>query len=179
MPPEELDNKTLLNQLKNIAKTLWEVHSHTPKSYRYVEWAHKSRTNYLKLVDMGIKVCLEIEYRTRDKQFKSPEYTNKKVVLHNFFYWDFQNICKYQNVLEFALDNIPNLPDIAETPSFPLDLPEEYIEESLISSDPNDSHYDVYGSTPEDIIDSYRNYYLNNLPKDATWTRRKKPNYLN
>ena len=64
---------------------------------------------------------------------------------------------KTNNTSEWLRDNIPNIIDIGLTP-FPLLVPDKY--------------------KTENIVESYRNYYMNEKYKNDKYTRRRLPKWL-
>lgn len=201
LPPEELDDKTLDKQIEAVAQTLCNVHHiHIGKSVPFgtygieflhakvpddglyfldfegeeeiIKWCLKCRANYLKLVEMGLACCEEYTFRRNDKgrAIFAGDFPDGEIVSKQH---------RLQPVIEFARDNVPDLPVSVVTltefcktrgaTSFPLVMPKEYIL----------SGCDIYKPTAEVyIITSYRNYYRAKLPKDVVFTRRQKPEWL-
>lgn len=224
LPPAELDDKTLNQQIKAIAQTLCNVH-HEVDGLRitlkqiplspervvkhgkgielswdnYTSWASECLANYKHLVDMGLACCSEYIYRYSDIKCPSchKEHSDK------FFDITKPNMpCEncgqfagstelvrheYESVIEFARDNVPDLPDKLDcvglpvidtdpdycpTTPFPLVMPEKYYKYTSFEFTKNETFAHI------DIEESYRNYYRDNLSHVATWTRREKPEWL-
>lgn len=184
LSPKELDDKTLAKQIKAIAQVLvnasiWtmdlpntekvnDAFKNNPyvdqnsitsftvdKIYNeYVHWARECRANYLKLVEMGF-TCFS-EYRCRGLINRD----------------EYDSVYEYERILEWAHDNIPDLPEkldcvglpaIDTDPDFMMDFPvppKEYIVMELV-------HYGEYPIHHERInfLESYRNYYRAQLHK--------------
>ena len=103
------------------------------KNHPCAIWTRESLSNYLYLCDLGLELCEEYTYRY-GKRHKS------------------------QDVIEWCLENKPNIHDIDFTTP-PLAMPDEY--------------------KVTDVIDSYRNYY-NGAKKDfAKWKNRDVPKWFN
>jgi hypothetical protein len=222
LPPQELDDLTLKRQIKAIAQTILSVHyyhlfytDNNPtdsdlhnwqtinkgwfckdnfQQDAFFKWASECRANYNALVKMGLACCEEWEYRFNDIKIKGGTHyvldndPDKKKIKYNRH--------KLQPVVEWARDNVPDLPDgkIDEdcknkgyqdscdynpcdihawgspTP-FPLVMSEEYIEDAKITNPESWGHV-------SNVVYAYRKYYCSKLSKDAKWTRREKPNWL-
>jgi hypothetical protein len=198
LPPAELDDKTLETQIKAIAQVLCNVH-HKPiaglinqsifdkrtklelfeqakliplretsldLTNAYVTWALECRANYNELVKMGLACCDEYTWRS-----SAPYCIGDTIFAKNKTFY------KYRSVIEWARDNVPELPekfvkplqetlkegyvdlgiDIPSTP-FPLVMPDEYIVGYDLPRDPN---YERMKFT----IESYRDYYKARLQK--------------
>lgn len=212
-----LDDIALDKQIRAIAQTLCNAHykfhfnSKKPRmeivpplkpiiEQEYSGWAITCRSNYLQLVDMGLKYCEEFHYRSLPYPDKSWEKKWPELAI----------------VICWARDNVPQLPDNykkdtvtveingvkqrvlsptlkQEQTPFPLVMPEEYIVYKPRMYPSKNAHTEVH------IIGSYRNYYRAKLQKieengcpcqrclcidDSkckipTFTRRKKPEWLN
>jgi hypothetical protein len=169
LPPQELDDKTLSRQIKNIAQALCNVHwlqldcdiakgidinyiciplDENNRDNLFTQWASTCLAKYLKLVEMGMDACNEWIFR----------FINKGKVY---------NPHKLQSVIEWARDNVPELPcnqtdyslpsdsfiyDVYQIPGyttpFPLVMPDKY----------KNRPFEKY-SKEYPIIESYRNYY--------------------
>jgi hypothetical protein len=185
LPPEELDDKTLDEQIEAIAQTLCNVHyrikngAEATIKYKgrcdriplelisfdeFSEWASECLANYLKLVEMGLACCEE--YRLRFSEPLLNIYGEEGKVKEH----------KLQYVIEWARENVPELPvridskyniddscidldsriDKEITTPFPLVMPEEY---KVYFVSENGSKGAPF------IIESYRNYYRAKLYK--------------
>jgi len=92
-------------------------------------WARENISNYLWLCELGLELCKEYSYRY-GKRHKS------------------------QDVIEWCLINLPNIPeeDFTEPPKA---MPEEY--------------------KVDDVVQSYRNYYLGDKKYFSKWKKREVP----
>jgi len=92
-------------------------------------WARENISNYLWLCELGLELCKEYTYRY-GKRHKS------------------------QDVIEWCLTNVPNLPeeDFTEPPKA---MPEDY--------------------KVEDVVQSYRNYYIGDKKYFSKWKKRDVP----
>lgn len=97
------------------------------------KWVRESKANYLWLVQHGIALCSEYEFRYGKKH-------------------------KSSAVIKWCLDNINslNFPE-GQLTAFPKAMPDQY--------------------KTNDVVESYRNYYLGDKKKFAKWTRRGPPNW--
>ena len=100
------------------------------KNHPCAIWARECIENYIWLCDFGLELAREYTYRY-DKRHKS------------------------QDIIEWCIENKPNLPEKGDLTPFALAMPDEYK-----SSDP---------------VESYRRYYMMDKPHIAEWKRRKKP----
>ena len=188
LPPQELDDKTLLQQIKAIAQTLCNVHHSNVLKHHYdewigihskiplfyanfknslelKEWASTCRANYKQLVEMGL-ACYE-EYRYRYRFNDNPDYRHKELKLLNIITWARDNIpdlwIKLECVkVDFQGQAVVGMEERG-TP-FPLVMPEKYKQKwTEIDGELRetlDSHL------PEsDIIESYRSYYRSKITK--------------
>jgi hypothetical protein len=172
LPAQELDDKTLDKQIKAIAQVLCNVHHmkdtkdiplqlhKTVKTNDVLNWLLECLANYLKLIDMGLACCEEWEYRFNDIKIKGGTHyvldndPDKKKIKYNRH--------KLQPVVEWARDNMPDLPKyqhtkIAEnnnvswlyneeqaTP-FPLVMPEKYRKLPMESAPTDKPFIGIYG----------------------------------
>ena len=92
-------------------------------------WARENISNYLWLCELGLELCKEYTHRY-EKRHKS------------------------QDVIEWCLINLPNIPeeDFTEPPKA---MPEEY--------------------KVDDVVQSYRNYYLGDKKYFSKWKKREVP----
>lgn len=92
-------------------------------------WARENISNYLWLCELGLELCKEYTHRY-EKRHKS------------------------QDVIEWCLINLPNIPeeDFTEPPKA---MPEEY--------------------KVDDVVQSYRNYYLGEKKYFSKWKKREVP----
>lgn len=92
-------------------------------------WARENVSNYLWLCELGLELCKEYTHRY-EKRHKS------------------------QDVIEWCLINLPNIPeeDFTEPPKA---MPEEY--------------------KVDDVVQSYRNYYLGDKKYFSKWKKREVP----
>jgi hypothetical protein len=210
LPPQELDDVTLDKQIKAIAQTLCNVHHmkdtkdipiqlhKTVKTNDVLNWLLVCTANYKKLIDMGLACCGEYNYRFEEIKYDELTRNISHIKINEH---------KLRHIIEWARDNVPDLPDVVlkadtnpdipdylsspytwrfkETP-FPVVMPNEY--KRIKPMDP-----------PLPAIESsYRNYYHANLKKQYVvcagcqscmfecdhymsvpkWTRREKPSWL-
>jgi hypothetical protein len=92
-------------------------------------WCRASLTNYLYLCELGLELSKEYTYRY-NKHHKSTD------------------------VIQWCLNNLPNIPDIGFTPPA-LAMPDQY--------------------KVDDFVKSYRNYYIGEKKGFATWKNREIP----
>jgi len=92
-------------------------------------WCRASLTNYLYLCELGLELSKEYTYRY-NKHHKSTD------------------------VIQWCLNNLPNIPDIGFTPPA-LAMPDQY--------------------KVDDFVQSYRNYYIGEKKGFATWKNREVP----
>lgn len=95
-------------------------------------WTRTSLSNYLYLCELGIALC--------------EEYTNRYSKRH-----------KSQDIIEWCIDNKPNIKDIGFTEP-PKAMPDEF--------------------KVNDVVESYRNYYRGAKMKFAVWKNGYKPEWL-
>lgn len=192
-----LDDKSLDKQIKAIANLLCFVHSykefikHDTKFDLYHKdiplkplrinldwqyWARECKQNYKFLVQLGLACCREWFYRGRDDYWDKeyPYNFDSKIEYENRYpslYWP--KFHYRQSVIEWARDNVPSLPLLAEyqksphtrvytvheTP-FPLVMPRKYATLAIFNPD------NFYTSDHIDnIVYTYRNYYKAKLEK--------------
>jgi hypothetical protein len=89
-------------------------------------------SNYLYLCELGLEL--------------SKEYTHRYNKHH-----------KSTDVIQWCLNNLPNIPDIGFTPPA-LAMPDQY--------------------KVDDFVQSYRNYYIGEKKGFATWKNREAPNWF-
>jgi hypothetical protein len=181
-----LDDKLLNKMIKGIAGVLCRVH-HELVDYddyivdnykappldirvvneyilKWAQWARECKANYLYLTNLGLE--LNLEYIER---FFKPH--------------------KFNNILHWLRDNVPDLPEKDLITPFPLVMPKkyqviEYVKDEYVESD--------------HVIESYRNYYQAKLKQkpcdkhdaciyakqkrclkiEPEWTNRNKPEWL-
>jgi hypothetical protein len=92
-------------------------------------WCRASLTNYLYLCELGLELSKEYTFRY-GKHHKSTD------------------------VIQWCLNNLPNIPDIGFTPPA-LAMPDQY--------------------KVDDFVQSYRNYYIGEKKGFATWKNREIP----
>jgi hypothetical protein len=201
-----LADDDLKKQIEAIAQTLCNVHIDlydkqrslktkpllcheiAPLNYNhrlkpYSNWASECLANYKKLVDMGLACTNEKAERFGVKvTTEDPKAFLKHITEITY------EIDKIDKIIEWARDNVPDLPKyqhtkIAEnngvswlyneeqTTPFPLVMPGEIIEEAKITNPERWGHV-------SNVVYAYRKYYFTKLPKDANWTRREQPSFL-
>lgn len=200
LSPEELDDKTLDEQIKAIAQTLCNMHHYfnakdVPlkefdfhKQYQVIwrQYLRECLANYKKLVDMGLACCEEWLYRfdpchitVKESSFPFSNQQAKEFVYGDKIK-DIQH--KRHEVITWARDNVPDLPEIIHTAtkdelvtneklkewldkprrstSFPLVMPGKF--KKLTSYNPDNwnppEHID-------NVIYAYRKYYKAKLKK--------------
>jgi hypothetical protein len=104
----------------------------THKNHPCAVWLRESLSNYVFLCDMALEVCKEFSYRY-EKRHKS------------------------QDVIEWAMINIPKIKDVGLTPP-PKAMPDEY--------------------KVDCVIQSYRNYYNHGKTNLLIWKKRDKPYWV-
>ena len=135
------NDKHCIKQLLETAQLLCGVHwvlggeapyklSH--KNHPCSIWARESLSNYLYLCELGLALCDEYTFRY-GKRHKS------------------------QDVIEWCLDNKPNLIDIGFTKPA-LAMPDKY--------------------KTNNVVESYRNYYIGEKYSMATWKNRDVPEWF-
>ena len=137
-------NKHVVKMIIETAQLLYSAHwvldSDLPenayklahKNHPCAIWCRESLSNYLYLCDLGLELCKEYTYRYGKKH-------------------------KSQDVIEWCLDNKPNIPDIDFTEP-PKAMPEEY--------------------KVKDVIESYRNYYIGAKKDFVSWKNRLVPEWF-
>ena len=133
-------DKHVVKMILETAQLLCGVHHMTPqvpyklshKNHPCAIWVRESLSNYLYLCDLGLELCKEYTYRY-GKRHKS------------------------QDVIEWCLDNKPNIHDVDFTAP-PKAMPDEY--------------------KVEDVIESYRNYYRGAKSGFAVWKKRNIPEWF-
>lgn len=130
-----LDDISLSKQIRAVARTLCDVHHYymidncqtfddvsnrdrnsipIPKTFYgtvltgWLDWGYTCRANYLQLVEMGLACCEEWQYRFSNSKITTT-YKLKTGEKSEKVEYDFRH--KYQSVIEWANDNIPNLPE--------------------------------------------------------------------
>jgi hypothetical protein len=199
--PEELDDKTLDKQIKNIAQALcnaqWMIRPYAeaitiplalkPCKLVFINWAAKCRANYLTLVQMGIDACEEYTYRFSERGYDSKWKDAGWLDFSIPFYKKLKHH-KLKLAMEWAHTNIPELPLLKTEEDFNMGFPlppKKYVRQVG----------DEAGWFPE-IISSYRLYYRSKIykkihgidcvnlpiidtdPNYPKWTRREMPEYL-
>ena len=102
------------------------------KNHPCAIWARESLTNYLLLCELGLELCYEYTHRYERKH-------------------------KSQEVIEWCVTNLPNIPDVGFS-SPPKAMPEEY--------------------KVDDVVESYRNYYLGAKKSFLSWKNREVPEWV-
>lgn len=132
-------DKHVIKMILESAQLLCSVHHVTNGSAPYKLshknhpcsiWVRSSLSNYLYLCELGLELCREYTYRY-DKRHKS------------------------QDVIEWCLNNKPNIHDVDFT-SPPLAMDDEY-------------------KIGQDVIESYRNYYRKGKRHLVSWKKREMP----
>ena len=131
--------KMLLEYAQLLSTTHWVTGSEgwykkTHVNHPSAVWARQSRENYLWLCCLGLEVAKEYEYRYGRKH-------------------------KSSYVIEWAKDNVPDLPSLGWTQPTPA-MPDEY-------------------KVPGDSLQSYRNYYKLGKSHLHSWKFREVPQWLN
>lgn len=139
------NDKHCIKQLLESAQLLCGVHHMTSQSTPQVPyklshknhpcsiWARESLTNYLWLCELGLELSKEYTYRY-GKRHKS------------------------QDVIEWCIENKPNIPDKGFTEPAKA-MPDEYKVKS--------------------VVESYRNYYNGEKVSFSKWKNRQIPNWFN
>ena len=104
------------------------------KNHPCAIWTRKCIENYIWLCDLGLELCKEYTYRY-GKRHKS------------------------QDIIEWCLLNVPNLPTNGDTTPFALAMPDE--------------------CKVGDAVQSYRNYYMTEKRNLAEWKMRNTPKWYN
>jgi hypothetical protein len=123
---------SLLQPYKLPTSTLEVPYKLSHKNHPCSIWARESLTNYLYLCELGLELSKEYTYRY-GKRHKS------------------------QDVIEWCVTNLPNIPDIGFTTPAKA-MPDEY--------------------KVECVVESYRNYYIGEKSDLAVWKNRKKPDWF-
>lgn len=195
LPPCELANKPLSVQIRNIAKTLCNVHwdiadenilnsakvllqpSRDKAIIEYCNWGLQCAANYDYLVKMGRIACEEWEYRFNPFPIKGgthyiinddPEQKKRKYNRH-----------KLKSVIKWAAENKPDLPFVNEPTPFPLCVPEKY------KHNRTEIIIDAIDGRDLNTLSAYRNYYRAKVREQRLtkfimpiWSRREIPEYL-
>jgi len=104
----------------------------THKNHPCAIWVRQSKKNYLYLCELGKELCKEYSYRYGKKH-------------------------KTENVIDWCIQHIPNIPD-KEFTYPPKAMPDEYKVDS--------------------VIQSYRNYYIGEKHSFAKWKYRNTPHWF-
>ena len=95
-------------------------------------WARKCIENYIWLCDLGLEL--------------SKEYTHRYGKRH-----------KSQDIIEWCMTNLPNLPEFGDITEHPKAMPEE--------------------CKTDDVVESYRRYYIMEKSSFCNWKNREIPNW--
>jgi hypothetical protein len=130
--------KMILETAQLLCGVHWVVNSEAPyklshKNHPCSIWARESLTNYLYLCELGLELCYEYTYRYGKKH-------------------------KSQQVIEWCIENKPNIKDIGFTEPAKA-MPDEYKVKS--------------------VVESYRNYYQGAKSGFANWKNREIPEWFN
>ena len=130
--------KMILETAQLLCGGHWVVNSEAPyklshKNHPCSIWARESLTNYLYLCELGLELCYEYTYRYGKKH-------------------------KSQQVIEWCIENKPNIKDIGFTEPAKA-MPDEYKVKS--------------------VVESYRNYYREAKSGFANWKNREIPEWFN
>jgi hypothetical protein len=106
----------------------------THRNHPSAIWVRECEENYIWLCELGLELCEEFTHRY-GKRHKS------------------------QNVIEWCLNNVPNLPKKGGLTSFALAMPNE--------------------CKIGDAVESYRTYYMTEKRKLAIWKNRETPQWFN
>jgi hypothetical protein len=96
-------------------------------------WARKCIENYIWLCDLGLEL--------------SKEYTHRYGKRH-----------KSQDIIEWCMTNLPNLPEFGDITEHPKAMPEE--------------------CKTDDVVESYRRYYIMEKKSFCNWKNREIPNWF-
>ena len=96
-------------------------------------WARKSLENYVWLCDLGMEL--------------STEYTHRYGKRH-----------KSQDIIEWCLINLPNIPEVGYMTEQPKAMPDE--------------------CKTDDVVESYRRYYIMEKKSFCNWKNREIPNWF-
>jgi hypothetical protein len=129
--------KMILETAQLLCGVHWVVNSEAPyklshKNHPCSIWARESLTNYLYLCELGLELCYEYTYRYGKKH-------------------------KSQQVIEWCIENKPNIKDIGFTEPAKA-MPDEYKVKS--------------------VVESYRNYYRGAKSGFANWKNREIPEWF-
>lgn len=129
--------KMILETAQLLCGAHWTIGSEAPyrlshKNHPCSIWVRESLSNYLYLCDLGLELCKEYTYRY-NKRHKS------------------------QDIIEWCLDNKPQINDIGFTTP-PKAMPDECKLES--------------------VVESYRNYYIKEKKLFAKWKNRNTPKWF-
>jgi len=128
-----LESAQLLCSVHHICGELEPPYKLAHKNHPCSIWCRASLTNYLYLCELGLELSKEYTYRY-NKHHKSTD------------------------VIQWCLNNLPNIPDIGFTPPA-LAMPDQY--------------------KVDDFVQSYRNYYIGEKKGFATWKNREIPYWFN
>ena len=95
-------------------------------------WARKCIENYIWLCDLGLEL--------------SKEYTHRYCKRH-----------KSQDIIEWCMTNLPNLPEFGDITQHPKAMPDE--------------------CKTDDVVESYRRYYIMEKSSFCNWKNREIPNW--
>ena len=129
--------KMILETAQLLCGVHWVVNSEAPyklshKNHPCSIWTRESLTNYLYLCELGLELCYEYTYRYGKKH-------------------------KSQQVIEWCIENKPNIKDIGFTEPAKA-MPDEYKVKS--------------------VVESYRNYYREAKSGFANWKNREIPGWF-
>lgn len=125
-----LESSQLLCGVHHVVGTQSDIpYKLSHKNHPCSIWARESLSNYLYLCELGLELCYEYTYRY-GKRHKS------------------------QDVIEWCIDNKPNIEDIGFTEP-PRAMPDEY--------------------KVDCVVQSYRNYYIGEKSGFANWKNRDTP----
>ncbi len=129
--------KMILETAQMLCTAHWESGGEAPyksthKNHPCTIWARESVDNYKWLCDLGVSLC--------------DEYTLRYGRVH-----------KTQAIIEWLVDNVPNIPDVPMTP-FAQAMPDEY--------------------KSKDAVQAYRNYYLGEKQNIAVWKYSQTPRWF-
>jgi hypothetical protein len=129
--------KMILETAQMLCTAHWQSggvapYKSTHKNHPCTIWARESVDNYKWLCDLGVSLC--------------DEYTQRYGKVH-----------KTQAIIEWLVDNVPNIPDVPMTP-FAQAMPDEYKSSSA--------------------VEAYRKYYLGEKREIAAWKYSEKPQWF-
>ncbi len=137
------NNKHVVKMILETAQLLCGVHhmveskieipyklSH--KNHPCSIWARECIENYVWLCDLGMELCLEYTYR-------------------------YGKTHKSQDVLEWCITNLPDIPEIGYTTEHPKAMPDE--------------------CKTDDVVESYRRYYMMEKKSFCVWKGRSIPEW--